>query len=277
MFSSFIVTFREVLEMALIVGVMLAVTKGLEGRGKWVSLGFLAGIAGSAVVAMFTETISNFAEGIGQELFNAMVLFTASLLIGWTAVWMRNHAREMIVKIKEQGKRVVDGDLPKVTLSIIIALAVLREGSEIVLFTYGMIASGKAISTILMGSFAGVTTGAILGAALYFGLVKVPTKYIFQVTTWILLLLTAGMSSMGAKYLVAAGYFESSSNIIWDTSSILSENSIAGQILHALFGYSAQPMAIQAVFYVVTLAFFVSIMYLFRKGGESGKLKHVTV
>lgn len=273
MFQSFIVTFREVLEMALIVGVMLAATKGLVGRGRWIALGFAGGIIGSGTVALFTESISEFAEGIGQELFNAMILFTASLIIGWTAIWMRVHAREMISQIKHKGGRIVEGELPKITLSLIIALAVLREGSEIVLFTYGMLASGQNVATVISGSLTGAATGALLGGVLYFGIVRIPTKHIFQVTTWLLLFLTAGMSSVGAKYLVAAGYFESKSKVIWDMSSVLSENSIAGQVLHALFGYSDRPMEIQAIFYVLTLGFFVVTMYLFREKNSKTSLK----
>ena len=262
MFPSFIVTFREILEVAIVVGVVIAATKGLVGRSRWIALGFGAGIAGSCVVAFFTDSIANFAEGLGQELFNAIILFTASAIIGWTAIWMRVHAREMVSQIKNQGSKIVNGELPKITLSVIIALTVLREGSEIVLFTYGMLASGQAVSDIVAGSAAGLLAGGVLGGALYFGLVNIPTKYIFKVTTWVLLFLTAGMSSIGAKYLVAAGYFESASAVMWNMSSILSESSVVGQILHAMLGYSERPMLIQGIFYLATLAFFVSAMYL---------------
>ena len=262
MFSAFIVTFREVLEMALIVGVILAATNGLEGRKKWIFLGFAAGITGSAIVAAFTESISNFAQGIGQELFNAIILFVACFVIGWTAIWMRVHAREMIKQIKEKGGKIVEGDLPKISLSIIIALAVLREGSEIVLFTYGLLASQQSFVSILAGSLSGLAAGSLLGLLLYAGIVKIPTKYVFQVTTWILLFITAGMSSIGAKYLVAAGYLSSYSKVVWNTSTIISEQTIAGQILHALFGYSDQPMFIQVVFYIGTLLLFITLMQL---------------
>lgn len=271
MFQSFIVTFREILEVALIVGVMLAATKGLVGRAKWIVLGFAGGIAGSCIVALFTESISNFAEGLGQELFNALIVFTAAIIIGWTAVWMRTHAREMVAQIKDKGGKIVEGELPKITLSVIIMLAVLREGSEIVLFTYGMLASGQAVATVMSGSIAGAFVGGLLGLTLYFGIIKIPTKYIFQVTTWILLLLTAGMSSIGAKYLVSAGYFEEYSGVMWNMSSILSENSIAGQVLHALIGYSERPMVIQGVFYASTLTFFVIAMHLLNNNKKATK------
>lgn len=73
-------------------------------------------------------------------------------------------------------------------------LTTIIQGLEVVLFTYGMLASGQSISTVLSGSLLGTAVGALLGGALYLGLVKVPTKYIFQVTTWLLLFLTAGMA-----------------------------------------------------------------------------------
>lgn len=271
MLPSFIVTFREILEIALILGVILAATNGLVGRSKWIFLGLIGGIIGSAVVAAFTETISNFAEGIGQELFNAMILLSASIIIGWTALWMKTHAREMMKQIKEKGGRIVEGDLPKITISIIITLAVLREGSEIVLFTYGMLASGQPIDKVLLGSAAGTLVGAIVGLILYFGLISIPTKYIFKVTTWLLIFLSAGMSSMAAKYLASAGYFTNFSNPVWNMSNILSENSIPGQILHALFGYSERPMSIQLIFYFLTLGVFTMIMTLTKSNSNIKK------
>lgn len=257
MFPSFIVTFREILEVAIILGVVLAATKGLAGRNKWIYLGIALGIAGSGVVAAFTGAISDFAEGIGQELFNAAILFTASLIIAWTALWMNKNARNMVSEIKNKSGKIVEGQLPKFTLSAIIALAVLREGAEIVLFTYGMIASGQSLTNIALGSAAGLTSGAALGALLYFGLVSIPTKYVFKITTYLLMFLSAGMASVGAKYLVAAGYFDNLSATVVDMSSLLSENSIAGQVLHSMFGYSERPMQIQVLFYLATIIIFL--------------------
>lgn len=262
MFSSFLVTFREILEIALIVGVVLAATEGATNRKHWIGLGFGIGIAGSLLVAFFTEAIANVAEGMGQELFNALILLTASFIIGWTAIWMRSHARHIITGIREKGKKIVEGELPRYTLTVIIALTVLREGAEIVLFTYSMLASGQPPLPIALGSLGGVLSGTLLGYFLYKGLVSIPTKYIFQVTTWMLLLLAAGMSSMAARFLVAAGYFENYAHIVWNTSHILPENSMIGQIMHVLVGYTEQPMQVQLITYVLTLGIFCSMLYL---------------
>ncbi len=271
MFQAFIVAFREILEITLVVGVVLAATRGVPKRGHWIGLGIFLGVMGSALVAAFTESISQFAEGMGQELFNAVVMLTVSLMIGWTAIWMRSHARKMVAGIREKSGKIIEGELPKITLAAIIALAVLRDGAEIVLFTYGLLASGESFMSVMGGALGGVATGILIGFLLYAGLLSIPTKYIFQVTTWLLLLLAAGMASLGAKFLVSAGYFSSLSATVWNSSALLSENSIAGKIFQALFGYSEQPMEIQLIFYVAVLAGFAAMMRVFspKKAGSS--------
>ena len=197
-------------------------------------------------------------------------------MIGYTTIGVSDMERAKTFYcdlFADKGAKVVKGELPKIMLSVIIALAVLREGAEIVLFTYSMLASGKDLQTVLTGSFAGLFVGGLLGGAIYFGMVRIPTKYIFQVSTWVLIFLTAGMASLAAKYLVMAGYFDSMSAVIVNLSPILSEKSIVGQILHALFGYSERPMVIQGVFYFATLGFFIAMMYLFKDKPKDGKLE----
>ena len=254
MFSSAIIVFREALEIALILGVVLAATRMVEGRKRWIAIGFGAGIVGSILIAFFVEAISNAAEGLGQELFNALILLSATAVIGWTLIWMQKHARAMTQHFKEIGSNINEGRLPLYTLAVVVALTILREGSEIVLFTYGMLASGQSAMTILGGSIAGFVAGSIVGGLLYFGLLRIPTRYIFQVTSWLLIFLSAGMASIAAKYLVAAGFFETLAMPVWDTSAIISEQGIIGQALHTLLGYSAQPLGIQVVFYGATVA-----------------------
>jgi len=265
MLSTAIVIFREVLEIAIILSVVIAATNGLKGRSKWIWAGIFAGLAGSALVAIFARTISNAAEGMGQELFNAGILLTAAIVIGGTALWMSKHAREMTKRIKVVSTSVIDGELPFYSIAIVIALAIVREGAEIVLFTYGMIASGQSLNSIFLGSAIGFVGGGLVGGALYAGLITMSHKHIFQVTTWLLIFLCAGMASTAAKYLVSAGHFETLTAQIWDTSFILSDNTIIGEIMHILFGYTDQPMQIQAIFYVSALVLLIGSKYFINK------------
>lgn len=266
MYNTAIVVFREILEIAIILGVIMAATKGVAGRTKYAIYGVGLGIIGSVLVAIFADSISNFAEGMGQELFNAIILLAAAFMIGWTVVWMRAHAKDLIAKVKQLGANVANGNAPMYSLSIAIALATLREGSEIVLFTYANILSGVAITDILLGAVIGFTGGSAIGFLLYFGLIKISTKYIFRVTTWLLILLSAGLASYAAGLLVAAGYFESYSQILWDSSGFISNQSMLGEILSILIGYTANPMLIQLVFYTLTLG--IIIIFL-RATGKS--------
>lgn len=259
---AFIVVFREFLEIAIVLGVVIAATRGLANRKRFIWAGIIAGVLGSLLVAFFAEGISNAAEGMGQELFNAAILLTASAVIGWTVLWMRSHARQMTAHIKQVGAQIIEGTLPAYTITVVIGLAVLREGAEIVLFTYGMLASGQALFNVIVGGILGAVAGSIFGLALYLGIITIPVRYVFQVTSWMLIFLSAGMASLAAKYLVAGGAIDWLTNKMWDSSWLLSEDSIAGQILHALVGYSDQPMAIQLVFFAVTLGLLTSIMRL---------------
>lgn len=259
---AFIVVFREFLEIAIVLGVVIAATRGLANRKRFIWAGIIAGVLGSLMVAYFAEGISNAAEGMGQELFNAAILLTASAVIGWTVLWMRSHARQMTAHIKQVGAQIIEGTLPAYTITVVIGLAVLREGAEIVLFTYGMLASGQALFNVIVGGILGAVAGSIFGLALYLGIITIPVRYVFQVTSWMLIFLSAGMASLAAKYLVAGGAIDWLTNKMWDSSWLLSEDSIAGQILHALVGYSDQPMAIQLVFFAVTLGLLTSIMRL---------------
>ncbi len=265
MLASAIVVFREVFEIVLIVGIILAATKTMPHRMQAILIGFTGGIAGAGLLALFTGQISEMAEGVGQEYFNAGILFTAAAFIGWTVLWMKKHARHMKKHFQDVGQAVSQGKTPYLALSAIIALAILREGSEIVLFTYGMIASGQEPMQIAAGASIGLVGGLAVGLLLYFGLIKLSVKIFFQVTGILLALLVAGMVSQGFGFLLAAGAFENMSQTVWDTSSILSEHGLFGKTLGTLVGYTARPALIQVIAYIFTLTFLIGTMKMIDK------------
>src|SRR5271167_909506 len=95
MLATAIIVFREVLEASLVVGIVLAASRGVAGRGVWVSSGIAGGLLGAALVAACAGAIAAAVNGIGQELFNAAILFTAVAMLGWHNVWMNSHGREL--------------------------------------------------------------------------------------------------------------------------------------------------------------------------------------
>jgi high-affinity iron transporter len=275
MFSIAIVIFREVFEIALIVGVLMAATRGLVKRGQWVVVGLLGGMAGSILLAFFADKISQAAEGMGQEILNAIILLIAATLIGWTVLWMTRHGRELTRHLKQVGQSVVRGEKPIHTLAIVVTLTVLREGAEIVMFTYSAFITGGRPFDLIFGFFFGAFAGAAVGVVLYYGLIKIPTKQIFSVTSWLLMFLVAGMVSQAAGYLTAASQLPELIPMMWDTSRVLSEDSLSGKFLHVLLGYTQRPSGIQVLVYVATLTV-LGILIKFY-GNASSKIVKVSV
>ena len=258
MLSTALIVFREVLEAALVVSIVMAATKGVLNRGWWVSGGLLGGIVGAGLIAIFADVISSWASGMGQEVFNASVMFIAVLMLGWHSIWMVKHSREMAQQISAVGKAVATGSRPLTGLAIVVGVAVLREGSEAVLFLYG-IAAGDPGQTphMIIGGLLGVLGGIGLGAAMYAGLLRIPLKRLFSVTNALIVLLAAGMASQGVGFLASAGLLPSWGDTVWDTSWLLKESSLLGKMLHTLIGYTARPAGIQIAAYIATLVMIV--------------------
>ncbi len=264
MLAAAIIVFREVIEAALVISIVMAASQGAVHRGWWVWSGVSAGLLGSCVVAVFADQLAEAAAGVGQELFNAAILFTAVTMLGWHNVWMRRHGRELAMEMNRVGREVLAGERPLYALALVVGLAVLREGSEVVLFLYG-IASGDdgGALAMLMGGGLGIGLGALVGLAMYFGLLRVPTRHLFTVTSWLILFLAAGLASQGAACLVQADWLPPLGRAVWNTSGLLSEDSLAGQVLHTLVGYVSRPDGVQIVFYLATLAIIASLMRMF--------------
>lgn len=263
MLGTGLLVFREVLEAALIVSIVCAATRGVPRRGLWVSAGVAAGVVGALTVAFFADALAAAVSGIGQELFNASVLLAAVAMIGWHAIWMASHGKELATQMKSVGSAVQAGSRPLSALLIVVAIAVLREGSEVVLFLYGQAAGGAGALAIAGGIALGVVGGVAVGFLLYFGLLGIPMRYFFSATNWLMLLLAAGLASQAAGFLIQADILPAFGNRVWDSSALLSNTSMLGKTLHTLIGYDAQPAGMQLVFYAITAALIALGMKVF--------------
>jgi high-affinity iron transporter len=254
MFGTAIIVFREVLEAALIIGIVTAATRDVPGRARWITAGLLLGLVGAGIVAAFTEVIASFASGIGQELFNAIVLGIAVLMLAWHSIWMASHGAELASNARKVSANIREGRSACSILLVVVGLAVLREGSETVLFLYGIAASnGANTSAMLSGGFIGMLLAIGLGYTIYAGLLRIPMRWFFGATSALILLLAAGMASQAAKFLIQADILPSLGDALWDTSAIVSEQSLTGMLLHNLIGYDARPAGLQLLFYILVL------------------------
>src|SRR6516162_4875582 len=262
MLGALIIVFREVIEAGLIIGIVLAVTRGVSGRGRWVTAGVLAGTLGAALIAMFAETIANAFAGSGQELFNASVLVVAVAMLMWHNLWMAGHGQEMATSMAAVGKEVTAGQRPLAALALVVGRAALRDGSEVVLFLYGIVASGVSAWSLLMGGVLGLVAGAAFTALTYYGLLAIPARHIFTVTTVLIALLAAGMAAQAVQFLDAAGLINVMGQRLWDSSAWLPQDSIPGRLLHTLVGYTDRPTELQLIAYLVTLAMMAAMTWI---------------
>jgi high-affinity iron transporter len=261
---SLLIVFREVFEAGLVIGIVMAVTSSVPGRGLWVAGGVAAGVLGACIVALFTGGLSELFGGSGQELFNAGILGFAVVMLGWHNIWMARHGREIASEMRAAGEAVATGAKSLAALAVVVMIAVLREGSEVVLFLYGVAAAqGGGDLGMVAGGAAGLVLGALVCLLTYLGLITIPARYLFAVTSTLIALLAAGMAAQAIAFLQQANIVTAFDETVWNTSWILSDSSLLGRALHTLIGYVDQPTAMQLIAYAATLAVILVLMRLF--------------
>ena len=263
MIAALIIVFREVFEAGLVIGIVLTVTQGVPRRAVWISSGVAAGVLGSCVMAAFAGVISQAFAGSGQELVNAAVLAVAVVMLTWHNVWMARHGRELAAEFRAAGEAVVSGSKSVAALAVVVCVAVLREGFEVVMFLYGVLATEGATGLeVLTGGIAGMLLGALVCAATYFGMLTIPQRYLFGVTSFMIALLAAGMAAQAIGFLEQANVVLALDRVAWDSSWLLSDSSILGRVLRTLIGYNDRPTVMQLTVYCATLAVMFSLMKL---------------
>ncbi len=275
MLGALVIVFREMLEAGLIVGIVMAATRGVSGRGRWIAFGVAAGVLGAGLVAAFAGAISEAFQGSGQELFNASVLTVAVIMLMWHNAWMASHGREIAAEMRQIGAAVSEGVKPLTALSIVVGVAVLREGSEVALFLYGIMAAGTSGGALFVGGLLGILAGAAFSALIYFGLLSIPSRYLFSVTGVLITLLAAGLGAQAVQFLANAGWVAIFDQTAWNTSWLLSEGSILGRLLHTLVGYTEQPTLLQLIVYVAILLIMLLLTRLANSGRSTENMRQV--
>ncbi len=257
MFGTAVIVFRETLEAALFIGIMAAATRGLLGRGRWLVAGIVFGMAGALGLAAAAGQISVLADGVGQDLVNAGILAIALTMLAWHCIWVSNQGAVTAANARALGATFKQQHRAPWTLGIVVALSVLREGAETVLFISGY-ATGAGLRETVSGALLGILAGIVMGALIYFGLSRVPMKRIFAVTNILILLLAASIASQLARALAQAGLINSWGQPLWDSSHLIRADSDLGTLAHALVGYESRPTGLQLAFYLITMLIIVS-------------------
>jgi high-affinity iron transporter len=275
MLAALIIVFREVFEAGLIIGIVLAVTRAVRGRNRWIGGGVVVGVAAACLVAVFAGALSQLFAGMGQELFNAAILGVAVVMLTWHNVWMARHGRELAGEMRAVGQAVAEGSKSLLALAVVVGVAVLREGSEVVLFLYGVLAAdGGSAWDVALGGFLGLVLGVMVCLLTYFGLLRIPMRALFATTTVLIALLAAGMAAQATSFLERANWVTALDGVVWDSGWLLSDSSFVGRALHTLIGNTDQPTAMELTVYLAVLLVTFVLMRIYGPAPGASQPAH---
>ncbi len=256
-----IVVFRECMEIAFLLGVVMAATKPVKDSRKYIILGCMCGVFFAASFAFFAKALSDSMGGLGDEMFDSCVILFTAILISWTVVWMQGYTKKIRKNLSKLSEKISAGAVSQLMLVFVVASAIFREGAEIILFVHSIASAGNIggndyITGIGLGAFGGVVVGTLL----YLGLMTYAGKYIFRISTILLTLIAAGLAAEAAGIMTSSGIIELFSDQLWDSSWLVDNGSITGKILNITIGYDARPNGMQIIFYFLTIIFTVGMM-----------------
>lgn len=255
MFKITVVIFREFLEITLLIGIIAAVTAHIKNSKKYIIAGVLAGSSLASLMAFFATAISNSFNGLGDEIVDASIILITSALISWTVVWMQGYNKKLKKQLDDVSQKINQGIKSKLVISTLVTFTILREGIEILLFLYSLSsATSASVNEYIWGLAIGAGAGIITGFVLYKGIISYGGKYIFKISTILLILIAAGLAAQAAGILTSVGIIEILSDQAWDTSWLIDDASILGKLLSITVGYDAKPNVMQIVFYLSTIS-----------------------
>lgn len=258
MLPEFLITFRESLEAALVVGIVLAYLERTRNTqyNRHVYLGIIAGLVASMVLAVSFESFAGGFQGKSEEIFEGTVMLIASAMITWMILWMlkQEHVRK---EIEERVKVEIDSQ-HAMGLVLFVFVAVLREGVETVIFLSA--AAFKESGFSLFGALGGIVAAVILAFIIFETAIRVDLKTFFHVTSILLILFSAGLVAHAVHEFQEAGILEEQ-KALWDTKSILDDKSLVGSILRSLLGYNDNPTLYEVLGYLGYIAL-VFVAYL---------------
>ncbi len=249
MIEGLLITLRETLEVALVVGIVLAyLAKTVNGRHKkFVWYGVAAGVFVSVALAFIFEMYFGGFEGAAEQIYEGTTMVIAAGLLSWMIVWMLKQRNGIKAKLEEKASVYVKEDHP-IGLFGLVFVSSLREGVETVIFLKAAILNGG--DGALLGALFGILIAIVLAYALFKGVAKVPLKKFFTVTSVLLILFAAGLLAHGVHEFQEAGILPIYNEHVWDVNNFIDEKGGFGGIMKGLFGYNGNPSLLEVFSYL---------------------------
>jgi high-affinity iron transporter len=253
--ATFVITLREAFEASLILGIVYTYLERIGARDsyRYVTWGGVLGLLVSVGMGVGVGYLSGALLDLGPDLVGTAVIFAAVILLTWHAWWMQQHARAIRGQVQH---RIEEARVAQRLwmVGLIAFTGVFREGAETVLFLWGIMAQAGSTTGwgSLLGGVAGVAAAAAIGWAIFHGGRQLSLSKFFTVTTAFIMLLAAGLFSTGTGRLQGLGFLPMG-DPLWDTSSLLSDQTVLGSFLGGLVGYRARPSALEVIAYIAYL------------------------
>ncbi len=240
MLPAFILSLREGVEAALVVGIVLGALRKMErpDLARYVWIGAITAGFASLLTAILLDWLGAELEGTSEMIFEGATLLLAAGVLTWMIFWMRKQSRSLKGELESEMRTAALGGHKGVFL--LAFTAVVREGIELALFLAATTLTTNPVQT-LSGAIVGLGTAILLGWSLFASLVRLDLRRFFAVTGVLLILFAAGLVTHSANEFIEAGWLPALVAPVWNLGSILSDQSFLGQVLSTLFGYSSSP------------------------------------
>ena len=266
MLPTFLLSLREGLEAALIIGIVLGAVSKIHRKDLTPSvwLGALSAIVVSILTAIILTTFGMSLEEEAEMIFEGITMLIAAGILTWMIFWMGKQARFLKSEL-ENGINKAAASTGKRAVFTLAFMAVVREGVELAIFITAAFFAGDPSQVMsntiqtLVGTILGLGTAALLGYTIFATTVRLDLRKFFQVTGILLILFAAGLVAHGVHEFNEVGWIPVIIEHVYDMNMILDENSIAGQLLKTLFGYNGNPSLTEIIAYfayIITTSIF---------------------
>ncbi len=263
--ATFLITLRESIEAALIIGILLGYVKKVERRElrKDIWIGTISAIIVSISLGLIFYFILGSFEQY-EKIIEGFSMIIAAIILTWVIIWMMKTSKNIKGELEEKIELAISNE-HRFGLIILAFISVLREGIETSLFMVGVFATETNIGAIILGGITGIAVSVVLAIAIFWSGQKISLKHFFNITSIVLIIFAAGLFTHGLHELQELGWFGSEDfflqNVVWDTSSILNDKTIQlGQFLRALIGYQDKPTWLELIAYTVYMIVIIAVI-----------------
>ncbi len=254
MLSALLITLREGLEAALIIGIILAYLARTDNRQafKPVWVGVSLAVAVSLAVGAAIFILVGELGGTAEEVFEGIAMFLAVGVLTWMIFWMRKQAVNIKLHLHAQLHSVLTSG-SSFALIMLAFVVVVREGIETVVFLFASTRVTESALLSTAGGLLGLVLAVAIGYSLYRGASRLNLRTFFNVTSVFLIIFAAGLLAHGIHEFHEAGIIPPVIEHVWDTNNILPESEGVGQFLRAIVGYNGNPSLVEVVAYPLYL------------------------